>query len=185
MEQADALDGEYRVSNRSMIAAFRKDLSYMPENSVSIGKTRYMMLLTYRLKIGKVFDFENGAKMIIGAYNKAKLDSAVITYQGVAGGQEGAYYFLIPMASLKSMDDEPARQKALMDAMGGPENFQQFVKGSGEVFTSMESQLYAVSPEMSYVSKATEDEDPAFWRPKSAARAEKPKEEKPKEKTTP
>jgi len=184
-EQADARDGEYRASSRRIITAFRKDLSYLPENSISVGKTRYIELLTYRLRIGRNEEFENGAKMLLDAYAKAKLDTPILTYQMAAGGQEGVYYFIVPMASLKALDEEPARMKALMDAMG-PDNFRQFMKGAGEVFTSMESQLYAVSPEMSYVSKATEDEDPAFWRPKATAvPSEKPKEAKPKEKTTP
>lgn len=185
MEQLDARDGEYRTSTRGMTSVFRKDLSYLPENGISIGKTHVVMLLTYRVRIGKEDDFMSGAKMLLEAYAKAKLDTPILAYQVVAGSQEGVYLFFVPMASLKALDQSPAREKELMDAMG-PDNFRQLMKGAGEVFASMESQLYAVSPEMSYVSKATEDEDPAFWRPKpAAAGAEKSKDEKPKEKTTP
>ena len=69
------------------------------------------------------------------------------------------------MTSLKAMDEQPAREKAMVEAMG-ESNFQTLMKGAGEVFLSMESALFAVSPEMSYVSKETENEDPEFWRPK-------------------
>jgi sulfite reductase beta subunit-like hemoprotein len=72
----------------------------------------------------------------------------------------------------------PARQKALVEAMGA-ENFSRMMKGMGEVFQSIEATLFSASPEMSYAPKAVEDEDPAFWRPKAApAAAAKPKEPK-------
>jgi hypothetical protein len=176
LEQAEARDGELRSSSRNMTALYRKDLIYRPENGVTIGKTRYVMLLTYRVRIGREEEFMAGAKMLLDAYQKSKLESPVLTYQLVAGSQEGVYLFLIPMASLKSMDEAPAREKALMEAMGA-DNLRQLMKGAGEVFMSMESALYAVSPEMSYLPKEVEDQDPAFWRPKpAAAPAEKPKE---------
>jgi len=81
--------------------------------------------------------------------------------------------FVFPMASLKEMDDQPAREKAMVAAMGEA-NFQRLMKSTGDVFQTMEAQLFAVSPEMSYLSKATEDEDPDFWRPKAATSAAKP-----------
>jgi hypothetical protein len=38
------------------------------------------------------------------------------------------------------------------------------MKGAGDVFTSIEYNVYAVDPGMSYVSKETEGADPPFWR---------------------
>jgi hypothetical protein len=43
------------------------------------------------------------------------------------------------------------------------------------------STLFSINPRMSYVSKETEDADPAFWRPKMTAKPAteaKPKEAK-------
>lgn len=81
--------------------------------------------------------------------------------------------FVIPLHSMKELDEEPAREKAMVEAMGEA-NFRKLMKGTGDVFQSMETMLFAVSPDMSYVSKATEDEDPDFWRPKAATSAAKP-----------
>ena len=78
------------------------------------------------------------------------------------------FLFIEPMESLKTFDEMPAREKALIEAMGA-ENFSRMMKGSGDVFASVESSLFSVNPKMSYVSKETEDADPAFWRPKTAA----------------
>jgi hypothetical protein len=86
----------------------------------------------------------------------------------VAGAPFDLFLFLEPMESLKPIDEMPAQDKAVRDAMGN-EDFQQLMKGSGDVFVSVEYSLFAVNPKMSYVSKETEDVDPAFWRPKMGA----------------
>jgi len=170
----EARDGELRASSRVMTAVFRKDLSYMPENGVTFPKTRYVMIETFRVRMGHDDDFTSGGKMFTDAMQKAKLSSPGFMYRVIAGAPEGTYLVFAPMASLKEMDEEPARQKAIMEAMG-TENFGRLMKSGGDVFQSIEANWFGVSPEMSYVSKETEDADPAFWRPKAAA-TPKPKE---------
>jgi hypothetical protein len=86
----------------------------------------------------------------------------------IAGAPNGVYLFLIGMDSLKQLDDLQAEDKALADAVGA-DALSRLTKGEGDVFQTMESTLYSVSPEMSYVSKEDEDVDPAFWRPKVTA----------------
>jgi hypothetical protein len=51
------------------------------------------------------------------------------------------------------------------------------MKGAGDPFVSIKTNLFAVNPRMSYVAKSTEDAAPDFWQPKPDAAA------KPKEKT--
>lgn len=168
IESADARDGDLRLTSRSMTAVFRPDLSYLPPNSLALAKLRYMMIASYRVRLGHDEDFMAGGKQIIDAYKKAKFDSAVITYQVATGVPEGLYLLMFPMASLKELDEQPAREKALVEAMGA-DNFQRLMKGAGDMFQTMDSTLFAVSPEMSYVSKETEDADPGFWRPKTSS----------------
>jgi hypothetical protein len=160
----DARDGELRSISRNMYAVYRKDMSYQPEQA-NVGKTRYVNIESFRVKLGHTEDFMTGSKMFVAAFEKAKIKAPMLAYQVVAGAPEGLFLFIQPMESLKTFDEMPARQKALMDAMGA-ENFQRMMKGSGDVFTSTENSLFSVNPKMSYVSKETEDVDPAFWRPK-------------------
>jgi len=63
MDLLDARDGEVRASSRSMIAVYRKDMSYHPERA-SLGKTRYMAVNTFRVKLGHTGDFVAGSKML-------------------------------------------------------------------------------------------------------------------------
>jgi hypothetical protein len=79
---------------------------------------------------------------------------------------------------MKEMDEMPTRQKAMAEAMGA-DRLQSLMKGTGDTFVSIETNLFAVNPRMSYVSKDVEDAAPEFWRPKPAAKpasAPKPKE---------
>ncbi len=59
MDMLDARDGELRANTRTMYAAYRKDLSYRPD-LVNIGKTRYIGVTTFRPKLGRMHDFEEG-----------------------------------------------------------------------------------------------------------------------------
>jgi hypothetical protein len=176
-DMADSRDGALRESSRSMWAVYRPDMSYRPDK-LNIGTTRYVTVGTYRVRLGHDEDMRAGAKAILEGYEKANIDATLLCYQVVEGAPSGMYLFFGTMNSLKYMDEYPARQKALTEAMGA-DNYRQIMKGAGDTFQLIESNLYAVSPGMSYVTKATEDADPGFWRPKAAAKPEaaaKPKE---------
>jgi len=177
LEAAETKDGALRDSSRSMWAVYRPDMSYRADK-LDVGKVRFVTVGTYRVRLGKDEDFMAGAKSIIGAYGKADLGVVLLCYQVVSGAPSGTYLFFSPLESMKSMDEAPGRQKALTQAMG-QDNYRQLIRGSGDTFLSIESNLYAVSPSMSYVSKATEDSNPGFWKPKPAAKPAAPAKEKP------
>jgi hypothetical protein len=173
LEMAEAHDGPLREPGRSMWAVYRKDMSYRPE-MLNVGKTRFVTIGTYRVRLGHDEDMRAGAKAILEAYQKGNIEATLLCYQVVEGAASGTYLFFSTMDSLKALDDMPARQRALSEAMGA-DNYRQLMKGSGDTFVSIDSNLFAVSPAMSYVAKATADQDPEFWNPKPAAAA-KPKE---------
>jgi len=172
LELVEGRDGELRSHSRNMTAVFRRDLSYLPAKPLPVGKIRYVMIDNYRVRLGQNDRFMEGGKVILGGYQKANLDETILCYQIIAGAPNGVYLFLVPMSSLKEMDSARANQKALADAVGA-EALGRITKGEGEVFQTMESSLYAVSPEMSYLTKEDEDADPAFWRPAAARPAAK------------
>jgi hypothetical protein len=175
VEAVETRDGDLRVSSRTMTAVYRGDLSYLPENAVTLAKTRYVMVATYRVRMGHEDDFMAGSKMILDGLRKGNVNEPVLTYQVIAGAPSGNYLLVFPIASMKSMDEQPAREKAMLEAIG-PANFQRLMKSSGDVFLSMETMTFAISAEMSYVPKETEDVDPGFWRQKTGAAPAKAKE---------
>jgi hypothetical protein len=168
LELVEARDGELRAESRTLTAVFRKDLSYLPANALPVSKFRYVMIDNYRVRLGQNDGFMTGAKMLLDGYRKANIDVSIVCYQVVAGAPNGVYLFLIPMNSLKELDAAQANDKALVDAVGA-DSLARLRKGEGEVFQNMESTLYSVSPEMSYMTKEEEEADAGFWRPKVTA----------------
>src|SRR6266404_3553694 len=154
IDALDAQDAEFRSSSRQWIAVFRNDLSYRTGQLMeSIPKARYVNVLIFRIHQGR--------------------DQAVAVYPVVSGAPNGMYLLFEPSASLKTLDDAPARGEAMMNAMGDAGS-KRFIKSSGEIVTSTESLLFTINPKMSYPPKEVAAGDPDFWTPKAAKPAAKP-----------
>jgi len=151
---------------RSTVAVLRPDMSYHHERMMSVlPQSRYFNIETFRVRLGHDAEFAAGGKVFQSAFEKMKRDQPYVMYQVVMGAPEGTYLLFSPMKSLKEVDDEFASEGALMQAMG-EENMKNMMKGAGDVFLSMESNIYIFNPRMSNVSKEVAAADPKFWNPK-------------------
>lgn len=163
---------------RSIVAVLRPDMSYRPERLMAmLPQCRYYQIETFRVRLGKDGEFAAGSKMFQNAFEKMKRDQPYVMYQVLMGAPEGTYMLFFPLKSLKEVDDEFANEKAFMEAFG-EENMKNLMKSTGDVFISMETNLYAFNPMISNVSKEFAAGDPKFWTPKPVAkRAPAPKKE--------
>ena len=160
-------DGDTRASSRTLWAVFRPDMSYNPEK-FSPGKTRFVEVETFRVRMGKDDDFASGGKQIMDAMHRANIDGCTIAYQVVAGAPSGTYLLFNMMQSMKELDSAPARMQAISQAMG-PENFSRFMKSGGDIFVSIDTTILQVKPEISYAPQPIVNADPAFWKAAPAA----------------
>ncbi len=169
----DALElqeAELVNKQRSMVAMLRPDLSYHPERLLSVlPQSRYFNIETFRVRLGHDADFAAGGKLFVSAFEKLKREQPYVMYQVTMGALEGTYLLVSPMKSLKEIDDEFANEGALVQAMG-EENMKNLMKTTGDVFISMESNVYAFNPNMSNVPKEVVAADPKFWTPKPLAK---------------
>ena len=164
-DRLDELDTQFRTGQRMMIARLREDLSY--QMNIDVPHMRYFDVLTFRVRPGHEDQFAEAVKLIRAAYEKSKVDLHWATYAVISGAPDGTYLVFMPMKSLKVLDPDPERQKAMTAAMG-EENGKKLDKIASEAYISVETTIYAFSPRMSYVPKEWEDADAAFWRPKPA-----------------
>lgn len=165
-EALERQEAEVVTSVRSMVAVLRPDLSYHPERFMSVlPQSRYFNIQTFRVRLGRDGDFAAGAKLFQSAFEKLKREQPYVMYQVVMGAPEGTYLLFTPMKSLKEVDDDFASQGALMQAMGD-ENMKNLMKSTGDVFLSMETNVYAFNPSISNVSKEFAAGDLKFWTPK-------------------
>jgi len=164
--QSEAQSGAAITEVRRLLAIYRADLSYRgDEFAQNMPKMRYMSVVLVRLLPARDSDFASAVHMVKEAYEKSGSDQPLVVYQIISGAPGPSYLFFAPMASLKAMDDAPARGKAMRDALG-EDNAAKAIKTSAEVTAASESFLFALDPRLSYVSKEFAAVDPDFWTPK-------------------
>jgi hypothetical protein len=175
LDQLEAKDGELRSGGRSLVASFREDLSNQP--NVDIGKMRYFRIVMFRVKPGHDSQFPEAVKIVKAAYEKAKLAVPWAAYQISAGMTGPTFLILIPMKSLDEVDTAISLSKTLQEAEG-EEGAKKLQAIAADAYVSVESNIFAFNPKMSYPPKEWVAADPDYWKPKAAA-AMKPEEKKP------
>ena len=164
-------DGELLTNGRSPVAFLREDLS--AGGPVDIAKMRYFRVLTFRVRPGHESDFQAAVKIVGSAYEKAKIELPRAVYQ-IAGGMPGpTYMILLPMKAMSEIDASIAHAGALREAEG-PENEKALAKLASDGYATLESNIFAFSPAMSYPSKEFVAREPEFWTPKPEAKAAAP-----------
>ena len=164
-EALERREAEVVSSVRSMVAVLRADLSYKPERLMSVlPHSRYFNIETFRVRLGRETDFAAGAKLFQQAFEKLKREQPYLMYQVIRGAPDGTYMLFSPIRSFKEFDDEYASQGAFLQAMG-EDNMSNLMKSTGDVFISMESNVYSFNPSMSNVPKDFAAVDPQFWTP--------------------
>jgi hypothetical protein len=161
----DLADGEVRINQRSILSAYRPDLSYAAEKA-NLPKMRYFSIETIRVREGQGQKFVDLVKLLVNAAEKSRDTQAVATYEVVSGAPAGTFLVLEPMESLKSLDQGAQRQQALMQAI---QNGPQTMRELSETIVNEESILFAVNRQMSYVPKEWATASPDFWGQKPAA----------------
>jgi hypothetical protein len=91
------------------------------------------------------------------------------------------FLVFIPMKSLAEVDTAFGQTKTIQEAEG-EDNVKKLQTIAADAYTAVESNIFAFSPKMSYVSKDWAAGDPEFWTPKTTA-AMKPEGKKPAAKT--
>jgi len=154
------------VSQRTIVAARREDLSYRA-NRIDLSKARFMRALEVRLHPGRENDFAEAFQKLSAAYEKTDSDLYWVVYQVNVGMPSPAFFAFVPMKNLAQNDDLLNLRDRLREVEGdAAERMQRIAR---EAYASTESNLYAISPEKSHVSKEFAAGDPQFWTPKPQA----------------
>jgi hypothetical protein len=159
-EEIDAIvEGE-----RAIVAVRRDDLGYDAEN-INLSEMRYLRVLEVRLIPGHESDFEEALTILRGGYAKIEVDTRWMVYEVNAGMSGPAFLVFVPMQGLGKNDELLAAKVKLLEAEGDDigKRLEQLAR---ESYASTESNLYAVRPEMSHVSKEWAAGDVEFWRPR-------------------
>ncbi len=162
-ERMDALDAEFRTSQRSIVCVLNEELSY--GSSVDISQMRFFSVNTVRVRPGHDQEYREARKILVDALKKANADAHSAVYSVTAGMPSGTYLLFTSRKSLAELDPNPAMGKAVQDAMG-EDNTKKRQKLLAESVISTETSIYAFSPKMSYVPKEWAKTGGDFWTPK-------------------
>jgi hypothetical protein len=164
-------DGELLTNTRSLVAVLREDLS--AGGPVDIAKMRYFRLLTFRVRPGHENDFQDAVKIVRSAYEKAKVELPWAVYQISGGMPVPTFMIFFPMKSLSEIDTAFTHAGAIREAEG-PENEKALKKMASDGYATVESNIFAFSPAMSYPSKEFVARNPEFWTPKQISKPAAP-----------
>ena len=154
------------ASQRTIVAERRDDLSYRA-NRIDLSKARFLRVLEVRLHPGHEGEFAEAFKNLTAAYEKTESDLPWVVYQVNVGMPSPTFFAFVPMTTLAQNDDLLNLRDLLHEAEGeAAERMQQIAHAA---YAHTESNLYAVSPEKSHVSKEFAAGDPEFWTPKPPA----------------
>ena len=149
------------VSQHSIVLVRRDDVGYRA-NTIDLSKARIMRTLEVRVRPGREKDFVDAFKVLASAYEKTNSDLPWVVYQVNAGMPSPTFLIFVPMRALRQNDDLLSRRQGIQ-AAEGESGFQQMQQIARDSYESTESNIYAVSPQMSHVAADFAAGDPSFW----------------------
>lgn len=169
-DRAAIADGDLLSGYDSSAWTYDEDTSQRA--SVKIEQMRYMEMTVIRIKPGHIHEWNELAKMYKDGF--ADIPTAHwATFDNQYGRDLGdAFLIVSPMASLSEVDQELADQKSFVKAMG-PDGMKKLSEMSADCIVSIETNLFEISPKMSYPPADWVDKNPDFWRPKEVASTKK------------
>jgi hypothetical protein len=161
ISQYSAKDADFVSDGIGSIWALRSDLSY--RDTLNWSEMHAYEMITIRARPGHNDDFKRIAQKIRATHQAAGTSAHWALYQGIMGVPDGTFLVLVPLKSVADIDvgmkEDGLFAKALGEA-GGKELDQL----SRDGIISEESNLFAVSAKMSYVSEDWRAADADFWK---------------------
>jgi hypothetical protein len=174
-----AKDTEFITDGVSSMWTLREDMSY--RDTVDWSRMHAYQVVTIRARPGHTDELKRITDKLIATHKAAGTSAHWAMYQGMMGVPDGMYMVLAPLASVADLDvgmREDAQFGKVLGEVGGKE----LEKLSADGIISVETNLFAVSPKMSYVSKEWRTADVDFWKGSAVMQAGEPMEKKPAKK---
>ena len=161
VSQYSAKDAEYVSDGVASLWSLRQDLSY--RDTVEWSKMHAYEMITVRARPGHDGDFKQIALKIRATHQAAGTGAHWAMYQGMMGVPDGTYLIIIPLKSVADID-AGMREEAQFAKTLGEAGGKELDKLSSDGIISTETNLFAVSAKMSYVSEDWHVADADFWK---------------------
>lgn len=148
LDQLSSQETDNLVSSRVVTVLYRDDLSFNPAHDMS--KVRYMEVTTFEVRPGHGAEFEEAAKLVRATHEKGNVPGQWIVFQVYSGAPSGTFYLFELADSFTKVAPDMAREKAFGEALGA-EGRQKLMRLVADGVVSIQTNLFALKPEMSYV----------------------------------
>ena len=157
------------AKSRGLLVRRRPDLSSnfpsdAAEQSRLVGNARWVRTIRIVVRIGEAPRFEELAKQVKAAQEKADPNIRSWISQSAAGERGSVYYVSQFRSSLAGFDNEADLPKLM-----GEDTFQKFLKTASEVIETEDVTLNQFLPALSNPPDDVVSAAPDFWRPKPSA----------------
>ena len=160
LDSATVADGALLNSYETSAYVRRDDLSLRAP--VPADHFHYVEITLFRIRPGHGRDWDELVKMYIAAFQKIP-DAHWATFEKMYGTESGSRYISVtPMKSLSEVDKEMLDDRAFAQA-AGEEQLKKIRELTATTVESVESNIYAVNPKMSYPFDSWIKADPTFW----------------------
>jgi hypothetical protein len=164
LDRAGFSDGDLLDSLDQGVFYYRESMSLRPMTDIS--KMRYLDVMVFKIRGGKGREWQELVKLAKEGYGKGDPEAHWGTFELIYGGEAGTYMVLTARKSLAEVDRGFAIEKDVMSAIGEANG-----KRMDELFAScvesLQTQLFAFNPAMSYPAEEWIKSDPDFWKPKT------------------
>ncbi|MHB1938052.1 MAG: hypothetical protein ACYCOR_15895 [Acidobacteriaceae bacterium] len=159
-DQAQEADGKLLQRFDSSVFVYQPDKSFGAP--INIGAMKYVEITLITIRPGHNQDWDELAKLHDSIYSKAPNAGWAMYAKRFGEASGGRYIVLHAMRSLAELDETRAANKKIWASVSADQ------KKKGEdleasCFESIETNLFAFSPKMSYVSDKWRNADPDFW----------------------
>lgn len=179
LDHAGVADGDLLDTLDQAVFYFREGMSLRP--MADISKMRYLDITSFKIRAGKSAEWQELVKLAKDGYGKGDPESHWGTFELAYGGDNGTFLVLTARKTLAEVDHNFMMEKQMNTAIG-EENGKRMDELFASCVESMQSQLFAFNPAMSYPADEWIKSDPDFWKLKTTmAMAKKPEEKKVKQ----
>ena len=168
LERLSRGDAEFVSETNAIEAVGRPELSYgaFPD----LAKMRFWEITTFRAKLGHSEDFAAAAKAWASASARTAPSVSWRTYEVVGGAPSGTFLVFSSYGAFADFDKAMADGEATWKGLTFEER-SALQKYDGEAALSTVTNRFRLDPRQSYVPAETRQKDPAFWMPKTPAKA--------------
>jgi len=161
LDKASLADGDLLTEYDTGVSLYREDLSLRAP--VDIPHMRYFEITVFVVKPGHGAEWEALAKEYIGAIEKADSTAHWAMFESMYGANNGGVFIsFVAMKSLAEVDHSLANAKQVMSSLGEAE-LKKLDAMEASCLESVQTNLFAFDPKMSYPPDEWVKADPDFW----------------------